>query len=126
MRNFQKYRNKRTKLSGYSFASQLEAALFLYLKSQEADGLIADIQNQDHVYLTDARICYIPDFKFFCKITKEWMWAEAKGFETDAWKIKKRLWKHYGPGRLDIYKGSAKKLTLHEQLIPKEPTHDSM
>ena len=106
------------KHAGYSFASQLEAAVFNLLTLREKSGEISDIQNQDHVYLTDARICYIPDFKFFCKATNEYMWAEAKGFETDVWKIKKRLWKHYGPGKLEIYKGSKKSIQLVEIIIP--------
>jgi hypothetical protein len=41
--------------------------------------------------------------------SKEFVWAEAKGFETDPWKMKK-LWKHYGPGKLEIYKGNAKEI----------------
>lgn len=106
------------KQSGYSFASQLEAAVFNLLELREKAGEIYDIQHQDHIYLTDARICYIPDFKFFCRFTNDYVWAEAKGFETDVWKIKKRLWQYYGPGKLEIYKGTAKKIKLIETVIP--------
>lgn len=122
---FPKYRNKRVSHAGYSFASKLEARLFDFLKFREMEGSISDIQNQDHVYLTDARICYIPDFKFYCLITNSWAWAEAKGFETDTWKIKKKLWKYYGPGRLEIYKGSEKKLMLHEEIHPRSNNDDN-
>jgi hypothetical protein len=48
----------------------------------------------------------------------EFVWAEAKGFETDPWKIKRKLWQYYGPGKLEIYKGSAKSFKLYETVIP--------
>jgi len=118
LRSFQKYRSKRVNYEGHSFASQLEAAVFNLLTLREKAGEIKEIQHQDHIYLTNARICYIPDFKFFDLKTEEYTWAEAKGFETPEWKIKKRLWQHYGPGRLEIYKGSAKRITLAETLTP--------
>lgn len=106
------------KQSGYSFASQLEAAVFNILQLREKCGEISDIQHQDHVYLTEARICYIADFKFLDKKTNEYAWAEAKGFETPEWKIKLKLWRYYGPGRLYIYKGSAKRVTLTDEILP--------
>lgn len=118
MRSFQKYRSKRVAYDGYNFASQLEAAVYEILKLREKCGEIKDIQHQDHIYLTEARICYIPDFKFFdCKYD-EYAWAEAKGFETTDWKIKLKLWRYYGPGRLYIYKGSAKRPMLSDEIIP--------
>lgn len=115
----QKYKNNRVKHLGYSFASQFECAVFNLLLARERAGEIKDIQVQDHVYLTEARICYIPDFKFLDLTTKNFTWAEAKGFETDVWKIKKRLWAFYGPGKLEIYKGSAKRISLVETVVPK-------
>lgn len=114
-----KYKNTRVKHLGYSFASQFECAVFNFLLLREKAGELKDIQCQDHVYLTKADICYIPDFKFLDLKTNEFVWAEAKGFETDVWKIKKRLWAHYGPGRLEIYKGNAKKIKLWETITPK-------
>lgn len=118
MRSFQKYRSKRVNYEGHSFASQLEAAVYNLLLLREKAGEVKEIQHQDHVYLTKARICYIPDFKFIDLKTNEESWAEAKGFETSDWKIKKKLWKFYGPGKLEIYKGSSKKITLSEVIIP--------
>lgn len=114
-----KYKNNRVKHLGYSFASQFELAIFNFLLLREKAGELKDIQCQDHIYLTEARICYIPDFKFFDLKTKNFVWAEAKGFETDVWKIKKKLWQFYGPGRLEIYKGNAKSFKLCETIIPK-------
>jgi hypothetical protein len=113
-----KYRSKRVKHLGYTFASQFECAVFNFLLLREKAQEIRDIQCQDHIYLTKARIPYIPDFKFLDLKSGEFVWAEAKGFETDPWKIKRKLWQYYGPGKLEIYKGSAKSFKLYETVIP--------
>jgi hypothetical protein len=68
------------------------------------------------VDLTDARILYKPDFKF-TRGGKE-VWAECKGFETAIWRIKKRLWKFYGPGTLEIYKVNKLGPYLDEEVFP--------
>ena len=114
-----KYKNKKVERAGYSFASKLEASLFDFLKLREAAGEIRDIQLQDTVYLTAARIIYKPDYKFFEIEENDFAWAESKGFETSDWRIKRRLWLSYGPGKLYIYKGTAARLVLDEILIPK-------
>ena len=81
------------------------------------------MKHQDHVYLTAARICYIPDFRFFDVNDNEIQWAESKGFETSDWKIKKRLWAYYGPGKLHIYKGTAKRINLVETVNGQTEEH---
>lgn len=109
---------ERTKLDGYSFASKLEAALYQELKLAESGGLIRIEKVQDHVYLTEARICYIADFRIWDDIIGEQVFCEAKGFESDRWPIIKKLWRHYGPARLRIYKGTYKNLKLVEEIVP--------
>jgi len=111
------WKNKKTKLDGYTFASKLEAAVYALLRQDKT----LTIQTQDHVYLTDARILYIPDFKC-TPVEGDPFWVEAKGFETDVWRIKRRLWKHYGFGKLLIYKGSAARPYLDETLTVTEKT----
>lgn len=115
----QKYRNQKVSHKGRSFASKLEAAVYDLLVQRELAGEISDIQQQDTVYLTEARIRYMPDFKFFDKARGEHGWAEAKGLETPIWRLKRKLWPHYGPGRLEVYKGRANSIVLHEVLISK-------
>lgn len=107
---------KITHHSGRSFASKLESALYDYLLFLEKAGEIAGLACQPHVFLTDARIEMIPDFA----ATKDGaiIYFEAKGFETDTWRLKRRLWKVYGPGRLQVFKGTASKLTMVEEIIP--------
>lgn len=101
-----KYKNKRVELAGRSFASMGESSLFLYLKALEQNNEITELKCQVTVYLSRAKIMYKPDFSFIKNGTLEF--AEYKGFETDSWLIKKKLWKYYGPGLLYIYKGNNK------------------
>ncbi len=110
--------NIKTEYDGYSFASKLEAAIYQILKIRERAGELKVLQTQDHVYLSDARIGYIPDFKCLDLVTKEEFWVEAKGFENDVWPIKKKLYKFYGPGKLEVWKGTYLKPFLHEIIIP--------
>jgi len=113
-----KYKAIKSDYGGYSFASKCEAGLFQLLKLIEKAGEISNIQVQDHVYLTDARICMIPDFKILNTLTKESEWYEAKGFETTDYRIKRKLWTVYGPGKLHVYKCRGTTPYLHEVIIP--------
>lgn len=115
----EKYGRKKVDHAGYRFDSKLEAALFDELKLRERAGEISEIQAQDTVYLTLARIMYKPDFKFMNNSSGEYEWAEAKGFETTDYRIKRRLWQWYGPGKLYVYHGSHSRLMLKETIIPK-------
>lgn len=107
-RRFQKSKlgNTRVKLDGHSFASKLEAAVYLQLKISLLAGKIKILAHQPRVHLTEARILYIPDFKCVNLETNEVFFVEAKGFETPDWKIKKRLWEKYGPASLHIWRGT--------------------
>lgn len=119
-RSKNKLGNIKVELGGYSFASKLEASVFTILKAREQAGEIEVLQVQDHVYLTDARIGYIPDFKCLDKKTGKIFWVEAKGFPNDKWPMKKKLWKFYGPGRLEIFTGTYDRPKLSEVIEVKE------
>lgn len=110
-----KYGAEKTSHAGYSFASKGEARLFDELKLREAAGEISDIQVQDTFYLTAARIKYIADYSYTDCATGQRIAAEYKGFETPEWRIKRRLWEHYGPMSLVIYYATGRS----ETLIPK-------
>jgi len=116
-----KYGNQKvTRISdhaGYSFASKAEAELFDMLKAQQDSGEISDLACQVCVYLTESRILYKPDFAF--TENGQTIHAEMKGFETDTWRIKRRLWKNYGPGPLRVYKKANGMIYLAEEIIPK-------
>lgn len=119
---FPKYRNQKVSHDGHSFASKLEAAVYNILKLREKAKEIEVVQHQPHVYLTQARIHYIPDFRIFDYKKNDFVFVEAKGFETPEWRIKKKLWSFYGPASLEIFRGSDKKPFLDEVINQKE--HD--
>lgn len=106
---------------GYSFASGAEASLFDYLKKLESVGEIRNIKCQDSIKLSAAKILYKPDFRCEKLINGEWVliWCEMKGFATQGWRLKRRLWVSYGPGTLEIYKPGNRGPVLMETLIPK-------
>ena len=105
------------KYPGMRFDSQFEKRVYTELILREAQGEIHNIKTQVAVYLTDARILYRPDFTY--ELEGVTIYAEAKGFETAVWRIKRRLWKCYGPGILEIYKQRGKGTHLAETLTPK-------
>ena len=103
-----KYGASKVQYDNQSFSSKFEAALYQWLKLRELNGEITDIKCQETIYLTDAKIIYKPDFSYYLYIkdsAAKKIYAESKGFETSDWRIKRRLWAHYGPGPLEIYKG---------------------
>lgn len=112
-----KYAAKRVSLHNRSFASKLEAAVYEMLLSLQRAGEIASIRCQTQVALSKARIIYKPDFEVTAADGRIY-WVEAKGYETPEWRIKRRLWLAYGPGELQIYKGSHRSLKLFETLTP--------
>lgn len=114
----EKYQNVKTEVSGLSFSSKLEASVFQILMLREKAGEIQFIQTQDHVYLTHARVLYIPDFKCRDLKTGNDFWVEAKGFETPKWPIIKKLWQFYGPGTLEIWMGHHIRPSLVKTIIP--------
>lgn len=113
------HNNVKTERHGLSFSSKLEAAVYDYLKAREQAGEIKVLQTQDHIYLTNAEILYIADFKCFDVSKNAEFWVEAKGYANERWPMKKKLYKFYGPGPLEIYKGSYKNPILDEIIIPK-------
>lgn len=112
-----KFGNTAIKHCGFSFGSKLEAAVYDMLILRQKAGEILEITPQNHVKLTRAKILYIADFH--CKLPDgSSLWVEAKGMATPVWGIKRRLWKFYGPGPLEIWNGSFRKLNLKETIIP--------
>lgn len=114
-----KYQNEASVCAlGHSHRSKLEGAVCQIIQLRQKAGELELLQVEDHIYLTDARIGYIPDFKCKDLKTGEIFHIEAKGFENDRWPMKKKLWKHYGPNRLEIWKGTHTRPYLDEVVIP--------
>lgn len=107
----------RTSVDGKSFASKFEAAVYRLLTAEAAMGTITGLRTQHNVDLV-AGIRMIPDFSFYEGGVLTF--AEAKGFETDVYRLKLRLWKAgFGPGPMRIYKGSYKNPRLVDVVAPK-------
>jgi hypothetical protein len=113
-----KFNNRKVTHYGVSFASKLEASVYDHLKLQETKGIIYDLRCQDIIYMTKSRIGYRVDFSAISRQTGERRYYEAKGYPTDVWKIKRRLWVHYGPGTLEVWGGTWIKPKIIEQLQP--------
>lgn len=113
-----KYGAKKVEYDGYSFASQLEGALYMQLKLELMGKIWDSIECQPEVLLSAAQIIYKPDFRTKAPDGTV-VFHEAKGFQTPEWRIKRRLWKAYGPGELRVYMGNARRIVMTESIIPK-------
>lgn len=111
-----KYKNRKTKIDGRVYDSALEADLCLYLKRLVEAGVIRNMRPKPNVQLTRAGIRCIPDFTAEDAVTGRQVYFEAKGFETERWLVIRKLWGHYGPGPLYVFKKTRKGLTLFETL----------
>jgi hypothetical protein len=114
-----KYRNKKVQLGDLKFDSILEADVYLKLNALLHMGEIKSIECQPKVKLSGAQILFKPDFK--CVSDKdEVFFVEAKGYETAMYRLKRRLWEHYGPAALQIYVRGPRGLVLKETIWPKK------
>lgn len=100
---------------GRSFMSKLEAATYSILLQREEAGEIKDIKCQVRVYyFKDPDIYSILDFSFIDCATGNLCYAESKGYPSETWAIKKKLYKHLMSNRLEIWGGSHVKPRLTE------------
>lgn len=111
-----KFKSRKTKIDGEYFPSGLEAAVFSTLKLLQKSGEITDIQRQPRVPLVSG-IRWFVDYKC-TKADGSIYYVEAKGLETEAYKLKRKLWFDFGPAPLEIWKGNWKKPFLAETVIP--------
>lgn len=115
-----KYRNIRSICShDHKHRSKLEASVCGLLHRLVQRGLSRSVQVEVPIYLTLAKIKYVVDFKV-TDYDGEVKFYEAKGVETEKFKIIKKLWKYYGPGVLRIIKGPSSNLDVFEVIRPLE------
>lgn len=105
---------------GHSHRSKLEAAVCDVLLLREKAGELRLRQTEKHLLLSKAQIKYIADFECEAVPSGEVFYVEAKGFENDRWPIVKKLYRVYGPGRLEIWRGKRGRPFLDETIIPGE------
>lgn len=97
-----KYRSERTWSDIHQrwFQSASECARADQLALLERAGHISELKLQPQVCLSDAQIGYKPDFSFI--EDGRLVFVEVKGFETQEWLLKQKLWSVYGPSELRV------------------------
>jgi hypothetical protein len=107
---------------GHSHRSKFERAVCDLIDDRQQHGELVLEQVEDHVRLSDAQIVYVADFKVRDVLEDEVFWIEAKGFETERWRTNKKLWRFYGPGKLEIWRGDWTCPRMTDVIIPKRKT----
>lgn len=124
-----KFNAKKTVIDGISFPSKCEADLFSLLKFYQLATKLKDIEMQCRVDPGLCPSCGIRaapsvkiDFRAFDTELNETVYYEAKGVETDRWRLFLAWWRDSGPARLRIYKPSNSKagVKMVEEVIPNE------
>ncbi len=97
-----KYKNKKTTIQGITFDSQIEAQRYIYLYKLIKAKRISELELQPKFLLLDGfnvgserirPIHYIADFQY--KIDDCLYVEDTKGMQTDAYKLKKKLFLAY-------------------------------
>lgn len=99
------------------FPSKLERAVYEMLLLREKKGEVKDVRRQHRVDLV-AGVSWKIDFSATDTKTGKTIFVEAKGIETSDYKIKKKLFKEFGTGLLEIWKGNYHKPKLAEVITP--------
>ena len=95
-----KYNAKKTTLDGITFDSRLEANRYCELMMLQRAGEIQQLTLQPKFTLQDGfkkngktyrPITYIADFMYFDNVSRKWIVEDAKGVETEVFKIKRKL-----------------------------------
>jgi hypothetical protein len=95
-----KYRAIRTKIGDQVFDSRLEAEHYLILKDKEKCGEIIGLETQHElsIGINNKHICiYIADYFYFDNSAQRWVVSDAKGVETEVFKLKWKLVKALYP-----------------------------
>lgn len=101
-----KYGAKKVIINGIKFDSQKEGNHYLELKLLEKQGLIKDLRIQVRFELqpkykknnkTIRAINYIADFVYFDKAKKKMIIEDTKGFRTEVYKLKKKIFEYVYP-----------------------------
>ena len=106
MFRYNKYNNKKVEYDGHVFDSQKECTRYKQLRLLERAGLIKDLELQKEYILQDKfklnnktirKITYVADFTYYSDIDKKVHVVDVKGFKTEVYKLKKKLFEYkYG------------------------------
>lgn len=103
---YNKYHNKKIIVDGHKFDSKKEASYYNQLKLLQRAGLIRDLELQKSFILqpsfklnnkTRREITYKADFTYFSTEDDKIHVIDVKGFKTDVYNIKKKMFEYkYG------------------------------
>lgn len=105
-KKYNKYKNKKVIIDGISFDSEKEGKRYLELKSMQQFGLIKDLELQKVYELqpsfrknnkTYRKITYKADFSYFDIEREQIVVEDVKGFKTEVYKIKKKMFEYKYP-----------------------------
>ena len=97
-----KYHNKRVVLDGKVFDSKKEAERYQVLKMLENANIISNLSRQVPFELVpkqknERAVKYIADFMYVETATGKIIVEDVKGFKTDVYKLKRKLFKYRYP-----------------------------
>ena len=116
-RRSNKYGAKRVEISGESYDSKLECEMHGLLKLMERGGLINNIRRQVVVQLTRF-VKWRADFVVFDVKRNADIIVEAKGFESERWKVLLQLLPEFSPMVVQIWCKKGSKLAMTKEIIP--------
>lgn len=106
MKNKPKYHNTRTCVDGITFDSKLEAKRYKELKTLESQGIIKNLVLQPSYELIPKfkkgnkayrKTCYKADFSYFDLKQGKTIVEDTKGFKTDVYMLKNKLFEYSYP-----------------------------
>lgn len=102
---FRKIYSKKVEYDGYKFDSETEYLYYIELKEREKKGEVCSIivhpsyvllerfeNNNGHQH---KELTYAPDFVYFDRVLNKTRYVDVKGFETDEFKIRRKLFDWY-------------------------------
>lgn len=108
-----KYRAVRTHCGKHAHMSKAEAECCGHFQMRERAGELVIEDSQPNVFLTLARLKVIPDWLIRYSDGRR-VYADYKGAETKSWGRNRRLWKHYGPLPMEVWKKNNKGFFISE------------
>lgn len=106
MKNYSKYKNNKVIVDGITFDSQLEANRYCELKLLYKAGEISQLRLQPEFELIPAfkkngksfrKTIYRADFMYLDNRSGKYIVEDTKGFKTDVYKIKRKLFEFKFP-----------------------------
>lgn len=100
---YNKYSNKKVAVDGIKFDSKREATRYQQLKQMQQAGLIKELELQKEFELQPKfrkngkayrNITYRADFYYFDNKLNKYIVEDTKGYRTDIYKLKKKLFEY--------------------------------